>query len=136
MSNYFRRVINVSLIYVQPKGRTVTYVYESRSHWDPDKKQSRATRHLVGKLDPKTGKIVKTGTRGRKKSRRKKVEVTVSEKKPNYKSSTKRQSRQSLPRLTRSTNCSNRSASLRCKSKSTKEPMSEFKTSLIEFETS
>ena len=75
----------MSLIYVQPKGRTVTYVYESQSHWDPDKKQSRATRHLVGKLDPKTGKIVKTGTRGRKKSRRKKVEVTVSEKKPNYK---------------------------------------------------
>ena len=64
MSNYFRRVINVSLIYVQPKGRTVTYVYEAQSHWNSDKKQSRATRHLVGKLDPKTGKIVKTSTCG------------------------------------------------------------------------
>ena len=75
----------MSLIYVQPKGRTVTYVYESKSHWDSDKKQSRATQHLVGKLDPKTGKIVKTSTRGRKKSRHKEAEVTVSEKKPNYK---------------------------------------------------
>lgn len=75
----------MSLIYVQPKGRNVTYVYESRSKWDPDKKQSRATRHLIGKLDPITNKIVKTGPRGRKKSRRKKAEVIVSEKKPNYK---------------------------------------------------
>ena len=75
----------MSLIYVQPKGRNVVYVYESKSHWDSDKKQSRATRHLVGKLDPKTGKIIKTGTCGRKKSRHKKAEVTVSEKKPNYK---------------------------------------------------
>ena len=78
-------MIKVSLIYVQPKGRNVTYVYESRSQWDPDKKQSRATRHLIGKLDSITNKIVKTGPRGRKKSRRKKAEVIVSEKKPNYK---------------------------------------------------
>ena len=75
----------MSLIYIQPKGRTVTYVYESKSHWDSYKKQSRVTRHLVGKLDPKNGKIFKTGTRGRKKSRQKEAEVTVSEKKPNYK---------------------------------------------------
>ena len=75
----------MSLIYVQPKGRNVTYVYESRFQWDPEKKQSRATRHLIGKLDPETNKIVKTGPRGRKKSRRKKAEVIVSEKKPNYK---------------------------------------------------
>ena len=75
----------MSLIYVKPKGRNVTYVYESSSKWDPDKKQSRATRHLIGKLDPKTGKIVKTSPRGRKKSRRKKAEVIVSEKRPNYK---------------------------------------------------
>ena len=50
------------------------------------------------------------------------------------KSSMKRRPRQSPPRLTRSTNCSNRSASLKCKSKSSKEPMSEFKTSLIELD--
>ena len=106
----------MSLIYVQPKGRTVTYVYEAQSHWNSDKKQSRATRHLVGKLDPKNGKIVKTGTRGRKKSRHKKAEVTFSEKKPNYKKLYEE-------------------ASSKCKSKSIKEPMSEFKTSLIEFET-
>lgn len=44
-----------------------TYVYESTSYWDAEKKQSRSRRKLLGKLDPVTGEIVPTGTRGRKK---------------------------------------------------------------------
>lgn len=45
----------------------ITYVYESTSYWDAEKKQSRSKRKLLGKLDPETGKIIPTGTRGRRK---------------------------------------------------------------------
>ena len=46
----------------------VTYCYESESYWDPELKQPRARRKLVGKLDPETGAIVPTsGKGGRKK---------------------------------------------------------------------
>lgn len=44
----------------------ITYVYESESYWDPDKKQSRSKRKLIGRLDPETGEIIPTGGRGRK----------------------------------------------------------------------
>lgn len=71
----------MTLLKVLDKKRNITYVYESKSEWDKEKKQSKSTRKLIGKIDPKTGEIVKTGPRGRKKSRRK----TTSEKKPNYK---------------------------------------------------
>jgi transposase len=38
----------------------ITYVYENHAYWDKEKKQSRAKRKLVGKLDPETGEIVPT----------------------------------------------------------------------------
>lgn len=44
-----------------------TYVYESVSYWDAEKKQTRSTRKLLGKVDPETGEIIPTGKRGRKK---------------------------------------------------------------------
>ena len=44
-----------------------TYVYESEPYWDPEKKQSRSKRKLIGKIDKETGEIVPTGPRGRKK---------------------------------------------------------------------
>lgn len=44
-----------------------TYLFESISYWDDEKKQSRSKRKLLGKLDPETGEIVPTGPRGRKK---------------------------------------------------------------------
>ena len=54
------------------------------------KKQSKSTRKLIGKIDPKTGEIIQTGPRGRKKSqkscRKKNGEAVTPEKKPNYKS--------------------------------------------------
>ncbi|MCD8300631.1 MAG: hypothetical protein LUC41_05610 [Clostridiales bacterium] len=45
----------------------VTYVYESKSYWDKEKKQPRSTRKLIGKIDEETGEIVPTAGRGRKK---------------------------------------------------------------------
>lgn len=44
-----------------------TYVYESTSYWDAEKRQSRSKRRLLGKLDPETGEVIPTGSRGRKK---------------------------------------------------------------------
>lgn len=44
-----------------------TYVYESESYWDEEKKQPRSHRKCIGKIDPDTGEIVPTGKRGRKK---------------------------------------------------------------------
>ena len=36
----------------------VTYVYESVSYWDKEKKQSRNKRVCVGKLDPTSGELI------------------------------------------------------------------------------
>jgi len=47
------------------KDTDTTYVYESTSYWDEEKKQSRSKRRVIGKLDPETGEIVPTGRRGR-----------------------------------------------------------------------
>jgi transposase len=43
----------------------ITYAYESTAVWDKEKKQSRARRTLIGKLDPDTGQIVPTSGRNR-----------------------------------------------------------------------
>ena len=48
------------------KDTDTTYVYESTSYWDEEKKQSRSKRRVIGKLDPETGEIIPTGKRGRK----------------------------------------------------------------------
>ena len=45
----------------------VTYVYESESYWDKEKKQPRSRRKLIGKIDEETGEIVPTGGKGRSK---------------------------------------------------------------------
>lgn len=37
-----------------------TYVYESHSYWDKERKQHRSDRKLIGKIDPETGEIVPT----------------------------------------------------------------------------
>lgn len=44
-----------------------TYILESESYWDPEKKQSRSKRKIIGKIDKETGEIVPTGKKGRKK---------------------------------------------------------------------
>ncbi len=48
----------------------VTYVYESESYWDKEKKQPRSKRKLIGKIDEETGEIVPTGGRGRNKKKK------------------------------------------------------------------
>lgn len=48
------------------KDTDTTYVYDSASYWDADKQQSRSKRKLLGKLDPQTGEVIPTGSRGRK----------------------------------------------------------------------
>jgi transposase len=53
-----------NIIYQPNKKSGVVYAYEDRPYWDPEKKQSRSNRKLVGKVDPLTGNIVPT--RGRK----------------------------------------------------------------------
>ena len=56
----------MALIKQYHKDTDTTYVYESISYWDEEKKQSRSKRRVIGKLDPETGEIIPTGKRGRK----------------------------------------------------------------------
>ena len=46
----------------------ITYVYESTSYWDRDKKQPRSKRTLIGRLDPDSGEVVPTDGRGKRRS--------------------------------------------------------------------
>ena len=57
----------MSIVKLKDKRSGTTYVYESESYWDKEKKQPRSRRKLIGKLDEKTGEIIPTGKSGRKK---------------------------------------------------------------------
>ena len=46
----------MAIIKQHDKRSGITYVYESKSYWDPEKKMSRAKRKLIGRLDPETGR--------------------------------------------------------------------------------
>jgi len=50
----------MSIIYQTNKKTGITYAYENKPYWDKEKKQSRATRKLLGRVDSKTGDIVPT----------------------------------------------------------------------------
>lgn len=56
----------MSIVKLYNRDRDVTYVYESESYWDKEKKQPRSRRKLIGKIDPETGEIVPTSTRKKK----------------------------------------------------------------------
>lgn len=56
----------MAIIKQHRKDTGITYVYESESYWDKEKKQPRSRRKLIGKLDEETGEIIPTGKRGRK----------------------------------------------------------------------
>ena len=58
----------MSIVKQKDKRTGITYVYESVSYWDKEKKQPRSKRTLIGKVDEETGEIVPTGRSGRKKS--------------------------------------------------------------------
>ena len=55
----------------------ITYVYDSKSYYDKEKKCSRAKRTLIGKLDPETGEIIPTD--GRNKGAKSKPDSNVPE---------------------------------------------------------
>ena len=52
-----------SIVYQTNKKTGVTYAYESVAIWDKKKKQSRAKRKCIGKVDPQTQKIISTRKR-------------------------------------------------------------------------
>ena len=56
----------MAIIKQHDKRSGITYVYESHSFWDPDKKMTRAKRTLIGRLNPDTGEVVPTDGRNRK----------------------------------------------------------------------
>ena len=56
----------MSIIKQTDKKTGITYAYETTYRWDKEKKQSRATRKCVGKVDPQSGEIISTRGRGKK----------------------------------------------------------------------
>lgn len=64
----------MSLVKLKDKRTGTTYVYESESYWDKEKKQPRSRRKLIGKLDEETGEIIPTGKSGRTKGSGRKQE--------------------------------------------------------------
>ena len=50
----------MGIIYQKNKRVGITYVYESESYWDKEKKQPRSRRKLIGRLDEVTGESVPT----------------------------------------------------------------------------
>lgn len=70
----------MAVIYQHDKRSGITYVYESHSYWDKEKKMTRAKRKLIGRLNEETGEIVPTDGRNRNKKLKEPVD-----KDPNYK---------------------------------------------------
>ena len=52
-----------SIVHQYDKRSGITYAYESTSYYDKEKKQPRAKRKLIGRVDPVTGEIVPTSGR-------------------------------------------------------------------------
>ena len=55
----------MAIVRQHDKRSGITYAYESISHWDKEKKQSRAKRTLIGRVDDSTGEIIPTKARKR-----------------------------------------------------------------------
>lgn len=49
-----------SIVYQYDKRTGATYAYESTSYYDKEKKQPRAKRKYLGRVDEKTGEIIPT----------------------------------------------------------------------------
>ena len=56
----------MGIIHQKDKRSGITYAYESTSYWDKEKKQSRANRKLIGRVDTETGNIIPTDGRMKK----------------------------------------------------------------------
>ena len=61
----------MAIIKQYDKRSGITYVYDSKAFYDKEKKQSRAKRTLIGKIDPNTGEMIPTD--GRNKGSKKKT---------------------------------------------------------------
>ena len=57
----------MAIIHQTNKKTGITYVVESKSYWDRDKKQPRSHRTIIGKIDPITGDVVPTKKYNREK---------------------------------------------------------------------
>ncbi len=55
-----------AIVYQTDKRSGITYAYESISHWDKEKKQSRSKRTLIGRVHKETGEIMPTDGRMKK----------------------------------------------------------------------
>jgi transposase len=60
-----------AIIHQKDKRSGITYAYESISYWDKEKKQSRAKRKLIGRVDETTGEVVPTDGRGHRRGQAK-----------------------------------------------------------------
>lgn len=58
-----------TIVYQTDKRSGITYAYESVSHWDKEKQQSRAKRTLIGRVDKENGQIVPTKGTNKKKDK-------------------------------------------------------------------
>ena len=56
----------MAIINQHDKRTGITYVYESKSYYDKEKKCSRAKRTLIGKIDPETGELIPTDGRNKR----------------------------------------------------------------------
>jgi hypothetical protein len=50
----------MAIVYQTNKKTGVRYAYESVSYWDKERKQSRAKRTCIGRVDQETGEIIPT----------------------------------------------------------------------------
>jgi hypothetical protein len=57
----------MAIVHQHDKRSGITYAYKSISHWDKEKKQSRAKRTLIGRVDDSTGEIIPTKATNRPK---------------------------------------------------------------------
>ena len=60
-----KEVFLLAIIKQFDKRSGITYVYDSKSYYDKEKKCSRAKRTLIGKIDSDTGEIIPTDGRNK-----------------------------------------------------------------------
>ncbi len=58
-------MFSLAIIKQFDKRSGITYVYDSKSYYDKEKKCSRAKRTLIGKIDPSTGEMIPTDGRNK-----------------------------------------------------------------------
>ncbi|MEN6352195.1 MAG: hypothetical protein ABFD02_01960, partial [Bacteroidales bacterium] len=69
----------MAIVFQTDKRSGITYAYQSVSHWDKEKRQSRCTRTLLGRADPMTKEITSTDGRGRRGKQAQETTITKSD---------------------------------------------------------